>query len=140
MYATDVIEDCVYGTLYVEESGIYFRYVKDNGIVVRDGKEYPQRKDLNYYLPFGGKEPVEDTKQMVQKGWGDYFFNYSSKWELFCRTSNEDGTRETLEIPELRGTFCVVGDVLYSREGTKIVCTNLKTGERTEYDFLEEIK
>ena len=140
VYATDVIEDFVYGTLYVEESGIYFRYVKDNGIVVRDGEEYPQRKNLNYYLPFGGKEPVEDTKQMVQKGWGDYVFEYSSKWELVGRTPNEDGTRETLEIPELPGVFCVVGDVLYSREREKVVGTNLKTGERTEYDFLEGIR
>ena len=140
VYASDVIEGFVKCKLYVEESGIYFRYVKDNGIVEKDDKEYQKLKYLDYYLPFGEKEPVEDTKQMVQKGWGDYFFEYSSKWELVGRTPNEDGTRETLEIPELRGTFCVVGDVLYSREGTKIVCTNLKTGERTEYDFLEGIR
>lgn len=140
VYATDVIEGFVHGNLYVEESGIYFRYVKDNGTVVEDGKEYRKSKNLDYYLPFGEKEPVEDTKQMVTKGWGDYFFQYSSKWELLRRTPNEDGTRETLEIPELRGVFCVVGDVLYSKEGTKMVCTNLKTGERTEYDFLGGVK
>ena len=140
VYATDVIEGFVHGNLYVEESGIYFRYAKDNGIIVEEDKEYRKTPSLYYYLPFGEKEPVEDTKQMVQKGWGDYFFNYSSKWELLHRVPNEDGTREPFEIPELRGVFCVVGDVLYSSESGIVIGTNLKTGERTEYDFLEGIK
>ena len=139
VYATDVIEDFRHGNLYVEESGIYFRYVKKDGTGVEEDKEL---KYLNYYLPFGEKEPVEDTKQMVQKGWGNYFFNYSSewKWELVHRTPNEDGIRETLEIPEMRGAFCMVGDVLYFKEKGTVFATNLKTGERTEYDFFEEIK
>lgn len=141
VYTTDGIESFVEDKLYVEESGIYFRHVKENGTIVEDGKEYQTIKYLDYSLPFGEKEPVEDTKQMVQKGWGDYFFTYSSKWELVRRTPNEDGIRETLEIPKLGGgIFCVVGDVLYSREREKVVGTNLKTGERTEYDFLEGIK
>ena len=140
VYATEVIEGFVHGNLYVEESGIYFRYVKENGTRIEEGKEYQAVTYLNYYLPFGEKEPVEDTKQMVQKGWGDYFFKYSSKWELLHRVPNEDGTREPFEIPELRGVFCMVGDVLYSSESGIVIGTNLKTGERTEYDFLEEIK
>ena len=142
VYATDVIDGLLYYNMYVEESGIYFRYVKENGTKIEDGEEYQQLKSLNYYLPFGEKEPVEDTKEMVQKGWGDYFFNYSTewKWELLHRTPNEDGIRETLEIPEMRGAFCTVGDVLYFKEKGTVFAISLKTGERTEYDFLEEIK
>ena len=142
VYTTEGIDNFYDGDLYVEESGIYFRYATDNGIITEENKEYRKTPSLYYYLPFGEKEPVEDTKQMVQKGWGDYFFNYSSewKWELVHRTPNEDGIRETFEIPELRGVFCIVGDVLYFRERGTVFGTNLKTGERIEYDFFEEIK
>ena len=140
VYATGVIKGLVDCNLYVEQSGIYFCYKKDDGIVVENGEETQMVKYLYYYLPFGEKEPVEDTKQMVKKGWGDYFFEYSSKIELISRTPKEDGTRETLEVP-IKGTkFCVVGDVLYFIEKAKVVATNLKTGERTEYDFWEALK
>ena len=142
VYATDVIEDFVYGHLYVEESGIYFHYTKDNTTVLENGEEYQTLEYLDYYLPFGEKEPVTDTKYMVTKGWEDYFFECSSNLEveLLSRTLKEDGTRETLAVSIKENDFCMVGDVLYSKERAKIVATNLKTEETTEYDFSEAIK
>ena len=140
VYATDIIEELFDCHLYVEESGIYFRYIKNNGTVVENGEKSWFIEYLDYYLPFGEKEPVKDTKQMVSKGWGDYLFQYSSKLEVLSRTPKEDGTRETLEVSVKSPKFCVVGNVLYFIEEAKVVAMNLKTGEREEYDFLEALK
>lgn len=128
VYAAGVVEGSEDHKLTVEESGIYFCYTIIEGM---------QRKGYFYHLPFGATEPVRDTKFMVDKGWKDYSFGISC---LESRIPKEDGTRETIKLPISQDCFCVVGDILYFVDSTKISCINLNTMEQTSYDFLKAMQ
>lgn len=130
VYAAGNIENSVQHRLEVEESGIYFSY--------RLGTE---AKIYSYYLPFGGTEPVKDTKAMVTKGWKDYIF-WQDNFNLgLASRIVKDGTRERLELPPMDTiNFCVVGDFLYSANHTSISCFNLETKEEFVYDFSKVIE
>ena len=125
VYAAGNIENSVQHRLEVEESGIYFSYQLGT-----------EANSYSYYLPFGGTEPLRDTKAMVTKGWRDYLF-WQDNFKLgFASRIVKDGTRERLELPPIDTiNFCVVGDFLYSVNHTSIFCFNLETKEEFVYDF-----
>lgn len=130
IYAAGAIENSEFHRLTVEESGIYFSYESLEETII----------SYYYHLPFGETEPIRDTRFTVKKGWNDYYFSITPKLTLKSRTVGEDGTRDSLELSASSTCFCVVGDMLYSAERTYISCINLKTGEKTTYDFFEIIK
>ena len=132
VYAVGAVESSEDHKLTVEESGIYFCYT-----VMEENKG----RSFYYHLPFGAIEPVRDTKFTVTKGWNDYFFYItSSKLALMGRTAKEDGTREIMKLSVSQDSFCVVGDILYSKGSTNISCVDLSTGEIIVCDFLEAIQ
>ena len=128
IYEVGAVEGSSEYKLTVEESGIYFSYV------IREGN---RGKKFYYQLPFGEKEPIKDTKWMTTKGWKDYSFLGGV---LKSRTKKEDGTREEIELSISQYCYCVVGDILYSADGTSISCIDLNTKEQTAYDFSKAIQ
>lgn len=128
VYEAGAIENSEVHKLFVEETGLYFYYEEEESRVMH-----------SYYLPFGETEPIIDKQYIPRKGWGKYWFSYNPKLILETRPGTGE-EKETLELFAEVTSYCVVGDILYSAERTYISCINLVTGERTGYDFLEEIK
>ena len=131
VYEAGAIENSKNHRLTVEESGIYF-YCE----VV----EAEKTKYNFYHLPFGATEPIQDTKLTAMKGWKEYVFSFVPDVVLESRVIKKGEPIERLELPISKHCFCVVGNTLYSAEGTYISCINLETQEEMRYDFLEAMK
>ena len=138
VYEVESVENAECYKLLVEESGIYFCY---------DISEDSTYERYYYYLPFRASEAIQDKKRTVNKGWNDYYLAAFSNEEtsrltlaMISRIEDTNGERECIDLFTKPWNYCVIGDKVYSARSTSIDCINLKTGERTSYDFLEAMK
>ena len=131
IYGAGTIENSTEHKLSVENDSIYFSYEKEND----------EGSIISFWqLPFETMEVVRDMQLTTMKGWNKYFLSFNPNLILQSRITGQDGTKEIIELTSSKTRFCVVEDTLYSAERTYISCIDLVTGEKTGYDFLEEIK
>lgn len=118
--------------MMAREDGLYFSYVI---------QQEEKLKTVNFCLPYGATEPVEDAKRLSNCGWGNYYLTtVSTKGNV--RLALISRTESWKDIKELNvgnsSLACIVGDTLYAvKDGgtsTKLAITDLVTGAQEVID------
>lgn len=146
VYGMPEIEGVSYHKLMVDENGIYFRYyapveeIRNDVPVVINKAHY-------YKLPFGEKQPVEDTKRYMLPGTDEYYLQLSTdpsdnkrKTALLSRSVGKEDAHYLFENQMYR--YCVLDNVLYyiALDSPLVTALQLETGEKKVFDISEMLE